>query len=247
MNEDAKLRRSSTRMMREPNPILAAIELSLKGQRCTAIMDGWHTLPRWQQLDIIRQFFDSETIYEVGALVLGAVLADDKQLIKIVRDAIKAGHHLFNRDRELVLLKPALRYMLCNWDVIMLKNGGDSRRSVEELKKGVEQHCNKGEELPQYRWSRLARALGLPKRSCVRHGRKPVKLGEVGEIIDLAPPLAKKRQPLKREPQRHVIVVNKALRRRWAEILLDMDRILASSTSKAEQKAPAKKIKHETA
>jgi hypothetical protein len=174
-------------MKRKPNPILAAIELSAQGRRRLAIMDGWHTLPREMQLDIIRQFFTSETIYEVGALVLGAILAKDRQMIVAVRDAIKAGDHLFNRDRELVLLKPALRYMLCNWDSILLKNGGDSQRSVDELKKGIEHDCNNKEELPQYRWSRLARALGLPKRSSLRHDRKPVKHGEVGEIIDLAP------------------------------------------------------------
>ena len=243
MNKNAKLRR----IARKPNPILAAIELSLKGRRCTAVMDGWHTLPREEQFDIIRHFFIPETIYEVGALVLGAVLAGDKQMIKIVRDAIKAGDHLFNRDRELVLLRPALRYRLCNWDVLLFKHRGNSQRAVDELKKGIEQHCNNGTELSQYQWSRLRRVLGLPKRNSVRHDRNPVKLGEVGEIIDLASPLAKKHQPLKREPQRHVIVVNKALRRRWAEILLDMDRIFASSTSKAEQKARAKKIKHETA
>lgn len=88
-------------MTRESNPILAAIELSLKGRRRTAIMDDWETLPRWQQLDIIRQFFIPETIYEVGALVLGAVLSGDKQMPQVVRDATKAGDHLFNRDREL--------------------------------------------------------------------------------------------------------------------------------------------------
>jgi hypothetical protein len=178
-------------MKQKPNPILAAIELSLKGQRRTAIMDGWHTFPKETQLYIIRQFFTSETIYEVGALVLGSILAGDKRMIGTVRDAIKAGHHLFNRDRELVLLKPALRYMLRNWDVILFKNGGRSQRSVDDLKAGIEQHCNRGRQLEPHQWQRLRRALGLPKRSCVRSDRKPVKLGEVGEIIDLAP-LAKK-------------------------------------------------------
>jgi hypothetical protein len=43
-------------MKRKLNPILAAIELSLKGQRPLAIMDGWHTLPKETQLDITGGF-----------------------------------------------------------------------------------------------------------------------------------------------------------------------------------------------
>ena len=85
-----------------------------------------------------------------------------------VRDAIKEADHMFSRDREKVLLIPALRYMLCNWDVLLFKNRGDVHRSVDELKKGIEREYNNGEKLDQYRWSRLRRALGLPKRSCVR-------------------------------------------------------------------------------
>jgi hypothetical protein len=115
-------------------------------------------------------------------------------MIEIVRDAIKAGDHLFNRDRELELLRPALWYKATHWQSLMLTHNGDVQRSVNELKKGIEQHCNNGRKLDQYRWSRLRKVLGVPKRSCVRHDRKPVKFGEVGEIIDLAPPPAKKRR-----------------------------------------------------
>jgi hypothetical protein len=178
---------------RKPNPILDAIQLSLKGQRRTAIIDGWYTLPKETQLDIIREFFTSETIYEVGALVLGSILAGDKQMPGTVRDAIKAGDHLFNRDRELVLLRPALRYRLCNWNLILHKNRGNMQRTVEELKAGIEQHCNRGRQLEAHQWQRLRRALVLPKRSSVRGDGKAVKHGEVGEIVDLAPPLTKKR------------------------------------------------------
>jgi hypothetical protein len=181
-------------MKRKLNPILAAIELSLKGQRPLAIMDSWHKESKETQFDIIRRVFTPETIYEAGCLVLGAVLAGDKQMIEIVRDAIKAGDHLFKRDREKVLLRPALWYRLTHWNSLMLTHKADVQRSVNELKKGIEQHCNNGRKLDQYRWSRLRKVLGVPKRSTVRHDRNRVKFGEVGEIIDLAPPLAKKRR-----------------------------------------------------
>jgi hypothetical protein len=214
-------------MKQKPNPILAAIELSLKGQRPLAIMDGWHKESKEAQLEIIRRLFTQETIDEVGCLVLGAVLAGDKQMIAQVRGAIKASDHLFNRDREKELLRPALWYMILHWRGRGL--------SVEELKAGIEQHCNHGRKLEQHRWSRLRKVLGVQKRSSVRHDRKRVKIGEVGEIIDLAPPLTKRQEKerraaeerqLARERQisRQAIGVNKALRRRWAKILLEMDR-----------------------
>ena len=107
-------------------------------------------------------------------------------MVLTVRDAIKEADHMFSRDREKELLMPALRYTLCNWAVLLDKHRGNLQATADDLKKGIEQHCNNGVELAQYRWNRLRRALGLPKRSCVRHDRKPVKLPEV-EIIDLAP------------------------------------------------------------
>ena len=157
-------------------------------------MDGWHTLQKKMQRDIIRHFFTTETIEEVGWLVLGAVLSADKQMIGNVVDAIKAGDHLFKRDREPGLLRKALFYTALHWPCLMQTHKGDVHRSVNELKKGIEQECNNKKELKQHQWTRLRRALGLPKRSTVRHDRKPVKIGEVGEIIDLAPPPAKKRR-----------------------------------------------------
>jgi hypothetical protein len=177
-------------MKRKPNPILDAIKF--KGQGRIVILD-WHKQPKDTQLDIIRQCFTSETIYEVGALVLGAVLSDDKQFPKIVEKAIKAGNHLFNRDRELVLSKCALCYTLRKWALILDKNHGNMQESVEELKAGIEQHCNRGTQLEQYQWTRLSRAFGLPKRSSVRRDRKAVKyFREVGELLDFAPPPTKK-------------------------------------------------------
>jgi hypothetical protein len=191
-------------MKRKVNPILAAIELSLKSQRRTAIMDGWHKESKETQLDIIRWFFTRETIEEAGCLVLGAVLAGDKRMIAQVRDAIKAGDHLFNRDRELVLLRPALWYRLTHWDSLMLTHKGDVHRSLDELKKGIEAECNHGKQLGPHQWSRLRRVMGLPKRSTVRHDRnREKKFGEIGEIIDLAPPPTKKRRRRTSGTKRH--------------------------------------------
>jgi hypothetical protein len=44
-------------MKRKLNPILAAIELSLKGQRPLAIMNSWHKESKETQFDIIRRGF----------------------------------------------------------------------------------------------------------------------------------------------------------------------------------------------
>ena len=142
------------------------MQLSLKGQRPLAILANWHTLPKQTQLDITGEFFTPETIEEVGCLVLGAVLAGDKQMIGFVKGAIKAGDHLFNRDRELTLLRLALRYTLIHWPCLMLTHKGDVHRAVNELKKGFEQERRK--KLEPHQWQRLRLALGLPKRISVR-------------------------------------------------------------------------------
>jgi hypothetical protein len=123
-------------------------------------------MPKEEQLFLIRQFFSPETIDKVGVLVVGAILFGDKSMTGTVREAVKAGDHLFNRNRELALLRPAARYQLRNWFRILSENDGNIQHSVEELKKGIEQHCNGGKKLDQYRWTRLRRELRIPKRSC---------------------------------------------------------------------------------
>jgi hypothetical protein len=164
-------------MKRKPNPIVAAAKRGLReGRQFLVILGKWEEQRPEMQLDIVRRFFTDEAVYEIGCLM------------------IKDADHMFGRDREKVLLIPALWYKLTHWNSLMLTHKGDVQRSVNELKKGIEQHCNNGRKLDQYRWSRLRKVLGVPKRSSVRHDRNPVKFGEVGEIIDLAPPLAKKRR-----------------------------------------------------
>jgi hypothetical protein len=178
---------------RKPNPLVVAAKRGWKeGHGILAWLGKWDELRPEMQLDIVRSLFTDEAIYDVGRLILGSLVAGDKQMALTVRDAIKQFNHMFNRDRELALLEPALRYRLCNWDVLLHKNRGDMHRSVEELKAGIEQHCNRGKQLEPHQWQRLRRALRLPKRSCVRSDRKAVK--PVVEIIDFAPAPDKKRR-----------------------------------------------------
>jgi hypothetical protein len=160
---------------RKPNPILGAIKF--RGPFRIVFVDGWDER-KDTQLEIIRKFFPADTIYEVGATVLWGILLGDNRIVGTVREAVKASHHLFNRDRELVLLKRALRYTLRNWAVILDKNRWNMQESVEELKAGIEKHCNHGAQLEQYQWTRLKQAFGLPKRSTVRSDRKAIKPGE---------------------------------------------------------------------
>lgn len=179
-------------MKRKPNPLVVAAKRGLKGPQFLAILGKWDELRPEIQLDIVRSLFTNEAIYEIGRLVLGSLVAGDKQMALTVREAIKQSNHMFSRDRELELLKPALRYRLCNWDVLLHKDRGDMHRAVKELKAGIEQHCNRGKQLEPHQWQRLRRALRLPKRSCVRSDRKAVK--PVVEIIDYAPAPDKKRR-----------------------------------------------------
>jgi hypothetical protein len=178
--------------MKKNNPIVAAAKRGLRETRLV-ILGRWVDQPPETQEDIVRRLFSDYAVYQIGCLILGALVDGDQQMPKILKGAIKEADRMFGRNLEKNLLRKALLYTLGEWDILLAKYHGNSRLAVEELKKGIEKHCNNGQELAQYRWSRLARALGLPKRSTVRHDRKPVKYGEVGEIIDLAPPLAKKR------------------------------------------------------
>ena len=181
-------------MKRKPNPLVVAAKRGWrKGPGILVWLGKWDELKPEEQLDIVRRLFTEEAIYEIGRLVLGSLVAGDKQMALTVRDAIKQFNHMFNRDRELTLLEPALRYTLCNWETLLHKNRGDFQQSVEELKAGFEKHCNNGKQLAPYQWQRLRRALCLPRRSSVRKDRKKAAWPVV-EIIDLAPAPDKKRQ-----------------------------------------------------
>ena len=161
-------------MKRKPNPIVAAAKrgLKLKEGRLFFPFTEWDELPQEQQRDLVRGFFTDEAIYEIGCLLAGALIAGDKQMDKTVRAAIKESARMFGLNLEKALLEKLQHYMFCRWPYFMFKHRGDGKRAVDDLKKGFEQECNNGIEIDQYRWSRLRRASGLPKRSCVRHDRR---------------------------------------------------------------------------
>jgi hypothetical protein len=193
-------RKRKKRAKRKLNPIIVTAKRGMKGEHLV-LVGNWDEEPSEMQRDIVRHFFTEEAIHEIGCLILGALVAKDKQMALTVRDAIRQSNQLFYRDRERMLLEPALRYRLTNWDVLLHKNRGDIQRTVAELWKGIEQHCNNGKPLEPHQRKHLRLALGLPKMSCLRHDRKPVKHGEVSEIIDLAPTSNLKRGRSRSEPK----------------------------------------------
>ena len=144
---------------RSDNPIIAAVERGLRGRRPTVVLDGWESVPEAQLRAAVRFNFDDETIREVGTLVLLSLLTGDRRMVETVKHAIKQADHLFNRDREPVLLKQALAYML-----------GEGRGlDLDSLKEGIEQHFYAGNKLPQSRWNRIRKAMRLPRRDAGRH------------------------------------------------------------------------------
>src|SRR5262249_20166777 len=101
---------------RKSNPIIVAAKRGLRGgHQFLAILGKWDELPPKTQRDILRGFFTDETIDEIGSLLLGALMIGDKQMAVTYKDAFRQFNHIFNRDRELTLLEPALRYRLTNW------------------------------------------------------------------------------------------------------------------------------------
>src|SRR6266496_5145483 len=102
----------------EENPIVAAVKRSLRGGKPTIVFDIFKSMPVGHLKEWIKRSFDNETIREIGALIIESLLTGDKRMVKTVQDAIKASDHLFNRDREPVLLRKALIYR-----VILVKEG----------------------------------------------------------------------------------------------------------------------------
>jgi hypothetical protein len=152
--------RNGERDVSPDNPIIAAVERTLQGRRplimdtqlqdgsSSLIIHGWDSSPPWRPFR-----FSDETIREVGNIILQALLTGDRRMVKTVRDAIKQADHLFNRDREPVLLAKAFVYM-ATWK---------DWQTLDELKKGIEKRCNNGRKLEQHRWNRVRKALRLPK------------------------------------------------------------------------------------
>jgi len=138
------------------NPIIAAVQRSLRGRRPTVIILDGYERPRSGALrQHIAFLFSDEAIREIGILVIESLLTGDRRMVKIVKDAIKQADHIFNRDREPLLVKNALSYLL--------SLGRDlDGLDVVSLKKEIEKRFNNGKPLYQHQWTRLRKALRLP-------------------------------------------------------------------------------------
>jgi hypothetical protein len=135
-------------MKRKPNPIIAAVRRSLPGAFALAV-----DRPPDRVLDLLTaKFFNDATIREIGVLVVKALLTKDRQIVGILKDALKESDHIFRRDRELELRKKVLKYFP---DLI------SSGLSIVAIKREIEKRSNCGNKLPQHRWNRLRKALCL--------------------------------------------------------------------------------------
>jgi len=147
------------------NPFIAAL-LQFKQRPSPAPPPGSRGRPRTafiplgydpsSHLTLVSPFCcDERLVYDVAIPVLRALLIGDRQIIKTLNEAIKEADHIFRRDRESVLLRQALEYAL-----------GEGRGlDVEKYKRNLEARVNHGKRFSQHRWTRLRKALDLPKRA----------------------------------------------------------------------------------
>lgn len=134
------------------NPIIAALRRSLPGSGSfTSLLDV--DRPPDRVLDPVIAFvFNDATIREIGVFVVKALLTDDRQIVRTVRDALKESNHIFRRDRELVLRKKVVKYFP---DLF------GSGLGIVAIKREIEKRFNCGNKLPQHNWNRLRKALSL--------------------------------------------------------------------------------------
>jgi hypothetical protein len=134
------------------NPIIAAVRRSERASGL-ALPSLDVDRPRDRVLDrLIAWAFNDATIREIGVLVVKALLTDDRQIVRIVKDALRESNHIFKRDRELVLRKEVVKY----WPDLIRRGLG-----IVAIKREIEKRSNCGNKLPQYRWNRLRKALFL--------------------------------------------------------------------------------------
>jgi hypothetical protein len=78
------------------NPITAAVRKRFPGSGCCTLDAD---RPADPPLDsFVACVFDDATIRAVGVLVLKALLTDDRQIVGIVKDALKESDHIFRRE-----------------------------------------------------------------------------------------------------------------------------------------------------
>ena len=99
---------------------------------------------------LIAFVFNDVTIREIGVLIVKALLTDDRQIVRIVKDALRESNHIFRRDREPELRKKVVKYFP---DLIRL--------DIVAIKREIEKRSNRGDKLHQHQWNRLRKALCL--------------------------------------------------------------------------------------
>jgi hypothetical protein len=148
---------------RSDNPIIAAVLPSLQRQQLVPVVDNFQSIPKALLRESVRLLFSNDAIREVGTLVCLALLTGDKRVIKTVRDAVKQSDHLFNRDREIVLVKHVLTYLPSLMSDERFSRTIDGRRvlDIAAIKKEIEKLSNCSNPLSNSTWSKLRKVLHL--------------------------------------------------------------------------------------
>jgi hypothetical protein len=132
------------------NPIIAALRRSFPGG-FTSSLDV--DRPPDRVLDrVIAWGPFKDAIREIGALVVKALLTNDRQIVSIVKDALRESNHFFGRDRELVLRKEVAKYL-----PDLIRRGLD----IKAIKREIEKCSNCGNKLHPHQWNRLRKAFSL--------------------------------------------------------------------------------------
>jgi hypothetical protein len=122
-----------------PNPIIAAMQLSLAANRPVDDASKANTL--------------TQIVMHIGIVVLASLLVGDREIVRTLKDALKESDHLLRRDREVVIRRKVIKYL-----PELIESGLD----IVEVKKEIERRSNCGKKLPPYRWTRLRKSLLLP-------------------------------------------------------------------------------------
>jgi hypothetical protein len=95
----------------QDNPIIAVLRRYLPRSGLAAPSLDVDRPPDGVLDQLIAFSFNDATIREIGVLVVKALLTDDRQIVRIVEDALRESNHIFRRDRELVLRKKVVKYL----------------------------------------------------------------------------------------------------------------------------------------
>jgi hypothetical protein len=146
------------------NPIIAALRRSFPGGFNTSVDVDRRPDRVLDRVIAWRPFNDASR--EIGALVVKALLTDDRQIVRIVKDALRESDHIFGRDREKVLRKKVAKIL-----PDLIRRGLD----IGAIKREIEKRFNCGNKLHQHQWNRLRKGFcltelppGRPRKSGTR-------------------------------------------------------------------------------